>query len=99
MPGNRCTNSPALAESIRAHVAPAALGVFAWLTHAGDPAVLSVLGVLVFVALWRRRHRTLALAWTVALAGNALLKAIPAGTPTAANAANSALRERQPVRA
>ena len=31
--------------------------------------------------------------------GNALLKAIPVGTPTAANAANSALRERQPVRA
>lgn len=63
----------ALAGAIGTHVAPAAVRVFAWLTHAGDPGVLAVLCVAVAVALWRQRHRTLALAWVLAVAGNAVL--------------------------
>lgn len=63
----------ALADAVGAHVAPTVLRVFAWLTHAGDPSVLMVLGAAVFAALWWLGRRTLALAWVVALLGNALL--------------------------
>lgn len=63
----------ALTASIRAHVAPATLAVFAALTHLGDPITLTLLGTGVALALWWQRHRVLALGWVVALGGNALL--------------------------
>lgn len=63
----------ALADAIGIHLAPAALPVFAWLTHAGDPAWLVALCAIVAVLLWRQRRRTLALAWLLTLGGQALL--------------------------
>lgn len=63
----------ALADAIGAHAAPATLQWFALLTHAGDPIVLTAIGVIVFVVLWRRGRRALAATWALALAGNALL--------------------------
>lgn len=63
----------ALTASIRAHVAPATLAVFAALTHLGDPITLTLLGAVVALLLWWQRHRVLALGWVVALGGNALL--------------------------
>jgi undecaprenyl-diphosphatase len=63
----------ALADAVGANVAPAALRVFARLTHAGDPAVLTALGATVLAVLWWQRRRALAIAWVVALLGNALL--------------------------
>ncbi len=63
----------ALADAIGRSLAPAAVRVFGWLTHAGDPGVLAGLCVVVAVSLWLHRRRTLALAWVLALAGNAVL--------------------------
>lgn len=63
----------ALTASIRAHVAPATLAVFAALTHLGDPITLTLLGAGVALLLWWRRRRALALGWVIALGGNALL--------------------------
>lgn len=63
----------ALTASIRAHVAPATLAVFAVLTHFGDPIILALLGSGVALLLWWQRRRALALGWVIALGGNALL--------------------------
>lgn len=51
---------------------PGLLAVFAVLSHAGDARVVTAIGVVVALALWRAQHRLLALAWTVALLGNGL---------------------------
>ena len=63
----------ALTASIRAHVSPATLSVFAVLTHFGDVITLSLLGTVVALLLWLRGRRALALGWVIALGGNALL--------------------------
>ena len=44
-----------------------------WLTHAGDPAWLWVVGVCVAVLLLLRGHREVAAVWVAALLGNGLL--------------------------
>jgi len=63
----------ALALSIGRHVDIGTLRVFATLTHLGDAAWLTVLALVVAALLWRRARRALALAWLLALGGNALL--------------------------
>lgn len=63
----------ALADAIGQHTSAAALRVFAWLTHLGDPPVLALLGVVVAAWLWRRHARLLAVGWLLALGGNAVL--------------------------
>lgn len=63
----------ALTASIRAHVAPATLAVFAVLTHFGDVITLTLLGAVVALLLWWQRRRALAVGWVIALGGNALL--------------------------
>ena len=59
----------ALAPSLSAPL----LAVAALVSHAGDPGWIAVVGLLVATGLWRARHRALAVAWVVALSGNALL--------------------------
>ncbi|MGJ7493008.1 phosphatase PAP2 family protein [Variovorax sp. ZT4R33] len=62
-----------LADGIAATLPWAALRAFSLLTHFGDPAVLIALGVGVAAALLWHRHTGLALGWTLALGGNAVL--------------------------
>lgn len=54
-------------------VGPGALRFFGTLTHLGDTATLTALCIGVAVWLLLQRQRWLALGWTLALAGNALL--------------------------
>lgn len=63
----------ALSLSIGQHVDIGTLQVFAVLTHLGDAALLTVLALVVALLLWRRGRGALALAWLLALGGNALL--------------------------
>jgi len=63
----------ALSRAIGQHTPPPVLQAFAWLTHLGDPAWLTLVCIAVAAALWLRRHRILALGWLLAVAGNALL--------------------------
>ena len=63
----------ALTASIRQHTSPLAMSAFATVTHLGDALTLAVLGVLVTLLLWWKRHRALAAGWVAAVAGNALL--------------------------
>lgn len=50
-----------------------ATAAFAALTHLGDTATLATLAVVVALALWFARQRTLAVGWALALAGQGLL--------------------------
>lgn len=61
------------ADALHAHVPPAALKVFALLTHLGDTAVLTGLGIGVAVVLLARGWPWLALGWGVAVGGNSVL--------------------------
>lgn len=61
------------ADALRAHVQPAALSVFALLTHLADTAVLTGLCITVAIALFARGRPALAVGWVVAVAGNGLL--------------------------
>jgi undecaprenyl-diphosphatase len=63
----------AISDAFRANLAPQALQVFAALTHLADPATLTVLCVVGTLVLVARRQRGLALAWVLAIAGNAVL--------------------------
>lgn len=63
----------AFAVALRASVSSATLSGFAVVTHLGDTATLTVLGVGGALALLVCGQRGLAVAWSVALAGNALL--------------------------
>lgn len=63
----------ALTQALHASVPPAALTLFAILTHLGDTATLTVLCIIIALALVARGQRGLALGWVVALAGNGLL--------------------------
>lgn len=60
----------AFTAAMAPHRSPALLAVFALLSHAGDALLVTAIGAVVAVALWRAQHRLLALAWAVALAGN-----------------------------
>lgn len=61
------------ADALRAHVPPAALPVFALLTHLGDTAVLTGLCIGMAMALAARGRAGLAVGWVVAVGGNSLL--------------------------
>ena len=61
------------ADALRARVPPAALPVFALLTHLADTAVLTGLGIGVAVALIALRRPGFAVGWVVAVAGNSVL--------------------------
>jgi len=63
----------ALSLSIRQHVELGTLRVFALLTRLGDAELLTGLALGVAALLWRRGRGALALAWLLALCGNALL--------------------------
>ena len=63
----------ALADALRANLAPGTLQVFAALTHLADTATLTVLCAVGTLVLLARRQRGLALAWVLAIAGNGLL--------------------------
>ncbi len=63
----------ALSRSIRAHTSLGSLRVFHALTHLGDAWFLALLAGAVAVLLWRRGRGAMALAWLLALGGNALL--------------------------
>jgi undecaprenyl-diphosphatase len=62
-----------ISDALRANLAPWALQVFAALTHLADPATLTVLCVFGTLVLVARHHRSLALAWVLAIAGNGIL--------------------------
>jgi len=63
----------AVADALRANLAPWALQVFAALTHLAGTAALTVLCVVGTLVLVARRRRGLALAWLLAIAGNGVL--------------------------
>lgn len=63
----------AIADALRAHLAPQALQLAGALTHLADTATLTVLCVVGTLVLVARRQRGLALVWVLAIAGNALL--------------------------
>jgi membrane-associated phospholipid phosphatase len=60
-------------DAVREHTAGWALQAFAWITRLGDTATLSVLCIAVAAVLLLRGRRWLALAWVLAVGGNALL--------------------------
>jgi membrane-associated phospholipid phosphatase len=60
-------------DAVREHTAVWAVHAFAWITRLGDTATLSVLCVAVAAVLLLRGRRWLALAWVLAVGGNALL--------------------------
>jgi len=60
-------------DTLRATVPLAALRVFAVLTHLGDTATLTGLGIVGAGVLLRLRQRALCAGWALALAGNAVL--------------------------
>ncbi len=60
-------------DAVRDSTPQIALHVFAWITRLGDTATLSVLGVAVALGLLLRGRRWLALGWSLAITGNALL--------------------------
>lgn len=60
-------------DAVREHTAAWALQAFAWITRLGDTTTLSVVCIVVAAALLLRGRRWLALAWVLAVSGNALL--------------------------
>ena len=63
----------ALADSLQAQLPPAALQVFALLTHLADTSTVIGLGIFVAAILLLRGRRWLALGWVLAVAGNGVL--------------------------
>lgn len=63
----------ALAETLRLHLSAPTLEGFAWVTRLGDVSTLTALCIAVGGVLLYRGQRTLAVAWVLAVAGNALL--------------------------
>lgn len=60
-------------DAVREHTAAWAVQAFAWITQLGNTATLSLVCVVVAAALLLRGQRWLALAWVLAVGGNALL--------------------------
>jgi len=63
----------AVIDTLRSHVTPQTLKVFAGLTHLADPRTLTVLCVFGTLVLLVRRQPGLACAWVLAIAGNGVL--------------------------
>jgi undecaprenyl-diphosphatase len=63
----------AISDALRANLAPWALQMFGTLTRLADPVTLTGLCVVGTMVLVARRQRGLALAWMLAIAGNAVL--------------------------
>ena len=63
----------ALADSLHTQLPPAALQVFALLTHLADTSTVTGVCAVVAVVLVLRGHRWLALGWVLAVAGNGVL--------------------------
>ena len=70
------SSDEALSLALRAQTGPRTLQLFRALTRLGDAAVLVPLSVVVALPLWWRGRAALALAWLLALGGNALLIAL-----------------------
>ena len=60
-------------DAVRQNLAAPAVRLFGWLTHLGDTLTISILCVGVALMLLGRGRRLLALGWTLAIVGNALL--------------------------
>lgn len=60
-------------DTVRQSLAAPALRLFGWLTHLGDTVTITTLCIGVAVLLLVRGLRLLALGWTLAIVGNALL--------------------------
>lgn len=60
-------------QTIAANTPAVAVRIFSFITHLGDPWMLTSVGVIVAVILLQRRQPWLAGGWAVALIGNALL--------------------------
>ncbi|RYF33159.1 MAG: phosphatase PAP2 family protein [Comamonadaceae bacterium] len=69
----------ALADAIAEHTSMATLRVFALVSHLGDPLVLTLIGGVVAIFLWRRGAPLLATGWVLALGGNAVLNPLLKG--------------------
>ncbi|VWX62795.1 conserved membrane hypothetical protein [Burkholderiales bacterium 8X] len=63
----------ALSDAIGVQTPALALQFFSVATHLGDPLVLAVLCIAGAAWLWRVGRRTMALAWVLAIGGNAIL--------------------------
>ncbi|KAF1005351.1 MAG: Phosphatidylglycerophosphatase B [Luteibacter sp.] len=63
----------ALASDLRDNMPLPVLRGIAMLTHTGDPLVVAIAALLVFVVLLVRRHRRLAVIWIVTLVGTGLI--------------------------
>lgn len=60
-------------DAVRQNLAAPAVQVFGWLTHLGDTVTITALCIGVAALLLVRGRRLLALGWTLAIVGNALL--------------------------
>ncbi len=60
-------------DAVREHTPGWAVQAFAWITRLGDTVTLSVLCIMVAAVLLLRGRRWLALAWVLAVGGNAVL--------------------------
>lgn len=62
-----------LSTALRNNMPPAVLRAVALVTHAGDPMVIGVATLVVFLALLWRRHLRLAASWITTLVGTAVI--------------------------
>ena len=60
-------------QTIASNTPAAAVSIFRYITHLGDPWILTTIGIVVAVVLLLRRQPWLAGGWALALIGNALL--------------------------
>ena len=60
-------------EAVRQSISAQTFRIFAWATHLGDTLTLTLLCIVVALLLAVQRRRWLALAWTLAFIGNAVL--------------------------
>lgn len=67
------TFDASLASDLRANMPVPVLRIVAMVTHAGDPLVVGIATLLVFVLLLLRGHRRLAIVWITTLVGTALI--------------------------
>lgn len=63
----------ALVATLRDSLSRTTLQAFAWVSHLGDTATLTVLGIAVALGLLLQKRHALALGWVLAVGGNSLL--------------------------